>query len=93
MENLQPSDVLPGEILYVNLNFVNSKNKKYVIKEQVIGREYNSELKTKYEKNIDVKFFNKHEIKEEYLILKSIDVLARLGFKNKRFDYVSVYTE
>ena len=72
MENLQPSDVLPGEILYVNLNFVNNKNKKYVIKEQVIGREYNSELKTKYEKNIDIKFFNKHEIKEEYLILKSI---------------------
>jgi len=93
MKNILPSEVQPGEIIYANLNFVNSKNKKIVIKEQVVAREYNSELKVRYEKTTDAKLFSKNEIKEDYLILKSLDLLVSLGFKNKKFDFVSVYTE
>jgi hypothetical protein len=89
MKTIKPTEVLPGQIIYVNLIFLNKKKQKIIVKEQVISRDYDSELKVNFNIKDDEYYFDKHKIKEDNLILDKIHILAYLGFKNKTNDYVS----
>jgi len=83
-KTISPKEVLPGQILYANLNFVNAKRQKLVAKEQIISREYDKEMKFYFDKENDRLTLEKWKLpKEDKLTLVSLDVLAELGFKNR----------
>ena len=77
-----PKDVLPGEILYADLHFINSKREKFVVKEQIISREYTGEMQTIFTKDNDGPTLNKWKIKQTNVVLVNLNVIANLGYKN-----------
>lgn len=84
IKTIRPSEVLPGQILYANLNFLNFKKQKFVAKEQIISREYDKEFKVYFDKENDRLTLEKWKLpKEDRLTIVSLDVLAELGFKNR----------
>jgi hypothetical protein len=85
-DKITPNDVLPGEILYADLHFINQKREKFVAKEQVISRDFDKEMQTTYTKDADYHSLNKWKIKQEKITLVNLNIKARLGFKNPPFN-------
>lgn len=76
-----------GEIVVCDIII---KGKKiYKFKNVIFSRFYDCEFPKLNKKQYSF-FFNKHKIKDEIVIVQSIDVKVKTGFKHKNINYTEV---
>jgi hypothetical protein len=83
IENIQK-----GEIVFCDIYFKTLSAKIHISKGQILSREYNSDIKTKYRiSDIDeAKYLAKHGLKQDADIV-DVQIHKSLGFKIKNNDF------
>ena len=73
-----------GQIVYCNLTFKNKKGERTIVKEQIIGRDYDSQLKIFYDiaNQDDLKKLTKWGLKESVTLVK-VDLIKDMGMKQR----------
>ena len=73
-----------GQIVYCNLTFKNKKGERTIVKGQVIGRDYDSQLKIFYDiaNQDDLKKLTKWGLKESATLVK-VDLIKDMGMKQR----------